>query len=35
MYACNIHIINFYHLLTRKLSETANRHASLIKYTKY
>lgn len=32
MYAC---IMNIYHLLTRKLSETANHHESLVKYTKY
>lgn len=36
MYACIMNIlIDFYHLLTRKLSETANRHESLVKYTKY
>lgn len=35
MYACIMNILNFYHLVTRKLSETANRHESLIKYTKY
>lgn len=36
MYACIMNIlIDFYHLLTRKLPETANRHESLVKYTKY
>lgn len=35
MYACIMNILNFYHLVIRKLSETANRHESLIKYTKY
>lgn len=30
-----MNIINLYQLLTRKLSETANRHESLIMYTTY